>query len=48
LPRAAQAAARLFLRALAAPDTKRFSARYSQDIGLGLAITAFSMASTGD
>jgi len=47
-PRREQVAARLFLRALAAADAKCFSARYSQDLGVRLAITAFSMASTGD
>jgi len=46
--RSEQTATRLLLLALAAPDAKRFSARYSQYIGVGSVITAFSLASTGD
>jgi hypothetical protein len=37
-----------FLRALAALDAKRFSARYSRGIGVGSLIAAFPTASSGD
>jgi hypothetical protein len=37
-----------FLRALATAGAKRFGARYSRDISVGSAITAFPTASTGD